>query len=77
MNTVTRVSAMTILPENKPIFDHMATTVRIEDDAAGPYLIIEQCQDDKGEQKISICFTEIDALYHAMTRLRHEWEPGK
>lgn len=78
MKVTTRVSAITILPEGKPIYDEMATTVRVEDDAAGPFLMIEQCRDDKsGTQQISICFSEIDALYQVMTRLRHEWEPSK
>lgn len=78
MKVSSKVSAITVLPEGKPIFDSTATTVRIEDDATGPFLIISQCPDDRdGEQNIRLCFTEIDTLYQAMTRLRHEWEPSK
>jgi hypothetical protein len=73
METVTRVSSFTILPPGKPIFDENATTVRVEDDAAGPFLVIEQCS-DAGNQKIRLCFTEIDTLHDAMSRLRDEWE---
>ena len=74
MTNITRVSAMTILPEGKPLFDEMATTVRVEDDAAGAYLVIEQCRDSKGSQTVTFDFREIDTLYQAMTRLRHEWD---
>lgn len=74
MTPESRVSAITILPKGKPLFDEMATTVRVEDDAAGIYLVIEQCRDDKGSQIITFDFDEIDTLYQAATRLRHEWD---
>lgn len=74
MPVIAKVSAITLLDEGKPIFDADATTVRIEDDAAGPFLVIEQDSEEHGQQAIRLCFNEIDKLHHAMTRLRQEWE---
>ena len=73
MTVISKVSAITILDEGKPIFDDGATTVRIEDDAAGPFLVIEQEGDEHGVQAIRLCFNEIQLLYETMEKLRQEW----
>lgn len=48
----TRVLSVVVLPEGEPIFSEVATTVRIEDDAAGEYVVVEQNLD--GLDKIAI-----------------------
>jgi len=73
MPVIAKVSAITLLDEGKPIFDEDATTVRIEDDAAGPFLVIEQSSEEHGEQSIRLCFNEIQPLYDTMEKLRQEW----
>lgn len=73
MPVVSKVSAITLLDDGKPIFDEEATTVRIEDDAAGPFLVIEQERDEHGKQAIRLCFNEIKLLYETMAKLRQEW----
>jgi hypothetical protein len=39
---VTHPLAVIVKPVGEPIFSEMATIVRIEDEAAGPYVVIEQ-----------------------------------
>ena len=42
MNYKTFVTAATIIPEGEPIFSERTTTIRIEDEAGGCFLIIRQ-----------------------------------
>jgi len=42
MKYESRVTAMTVAPENEPLFSEMATTVSIEDEAAGEFVVVEQ-----------------------------------
>lgn len=72
MNVITKVSAITMLGEGKAIFDEDATTVRVEDEAAGPFLVIEQEFEGK-RQQIRLCFNEIQPLFEAMEELRKVW----
>jgi hypothetical protein len=38
----THTLALIVKPQAEPIFSEMATIIRIEDEAAGPYVVIEQ-----------------------------------
>ena len=40
------VREITIKPVGKPIFDELATSIRIDDEASGPFLVVSQCRDD-------------------------------
>ena len=51
------VKSLIVLPEGEPIFSEMATTIDIEDEAAGPFVVIRQEGRD-GAQKINIDQTE-------------------
>lgn len=42
MKYITRTTALTVLPEGKPIFDELATKIEIEDESGGEFLIIRQ-----------------------------------
>lgn len=42
MKHITRTTALTVLPEGKPIFDELATKIEIEDESGGEFLIIRQ-----------------------------------
>jgi len=42
MKYESRVTAITVAPENEPVFSEMATTVSIEDEAAGEFVVVEQ-----------------------------------
>lgn len=41
------VTQITIKPKGEPIFHELATTIRIEDEAAGPFLSVFQVRDDR------------------------------
>ena len=38
----TLIGSMIVLPEGQPIYSEMATTVRLQDEAAGPFVEVEQ-----------------------------------
>lgn len=40
-----RATQWTITPKGKPIFDERATTLKIEDEAGGEFLVLENCGD--------------------------------
>ena len=42
MNYETRITQITIVPEKEPQFSEAATTVSIEDEAAGEFVVIKQ-----------------------------------
>ena len=47
-NYETRVTQMTVLPTNEPIFSERATAIAIEDEAAGEYVTITQHHEGEG-----------------------------
>jgi hypothetical protein len=47
------MSAVTVLPKGESIFHEAATTIYIEDEAAGPFLVIRQ-EPDAGLQEVRI-----------------------
>jgi len=46
-------TALTVVPKGKPLFHELATVIKIEDNAAGPYVVIAQ-ESDEEENSISI-----------------------
>ena len=48
MNYVTRVTRLTVMPDNEPIFSEEATHIEIDDEAAGEFIVVKQ-QHDKAE----------------------------
>lgn len=53
----TLTKAVMVLPKGEPIFSEMATTVELDDEAAGLFVVVSQDGHD-GEGKISICAEE-------------------
>jgi hypothetical protein len=39
-----RVTKVVVVPENAPIFDEQATSIEIDDDAAGEFIVISQAE---------------------------------
>jgi hypothetical protein len=71
----TRVLSLIVLPEGEAIFSEQATTVTIEDDAGGEFVVIEQSGlVDAG--KIRIDPTEWTALKAAIDRMIGECRPN-
>ena len=71
----TIVTALTVLPQGKPIFAEGVTTVRLDDEAAGLFVVIEQHPDDGPAQKISMDAEEwphIRQAIESMVQTCHE-----
>jgi hypothetical protein len=45
----TRITQLTVVPEEKPIFSEQATTVTIQDDSGGEFVVVEQAYADYGK----------------------------
>lgn len=70
----TRILSLIVLPEGEAIFSEQATTITIEDDAGGEFIVIEQ-QGLAGAGKIRIDPTEWTALKEAIDRMIGECRP--
>ena len=55
---------------DNPIFGDSATTIKIEDEAAGPFIVLEQFNDDV--QKLKFDFDEIEILFSTIKKLMKE-----
>jgi hypothetical protein len=49
-----RITQMTVLPEGEPIFHELATTITIEDESTGEFLIVKQIPHDSDMDKHAI-----------------------
>ena len=64
----TRVTRLLVLPVGEPAFSEMATTVEIDDEAGGEFVVVSQCgRVDLG--KIAINPEEWPALRAAINRM--------
>ncbi len=58
--------------KDNPNFGEWNTYVSVEDDAGGPYLVIEQCTDEYGQQKIRIDYAQFVKVAEAAKMLMHQ-----
>lgn len=77
MNTpkyITRITRLSILPENEPIFSEQCTHITIADEAAGEYLEITQQSNsaDIKEQTVMITPDEWPAIKSAVDQMMVE-----
>lgn len=50
---IQKITKITVLPENDPIFSELATTIEIDDEAAGEYVrVVQYHRHDDG----TVCF---------------------
>jgi hypothetical protein len=64
--------------KENPIYGAGATHIRVEDEAAGPFLIISQCGDERGQQEISLDFEElVEILAAAKALITQFQEPSE
>ena len=63
----TRVTRLVVLPEGKPLYAEAATTVEIDDEAAGEFVIVRQ--DGRTDNSIAIDPDEWPELRAAIDRL--------
>ena len=71
-----RVTSMTILPENETIYSEGATVISIEDEGGGEFLTIEQVT-DSNHGKISIGIEEWEILRNAIEIMFIHCQPNK
>lgn len=64
-----RTTAMTVAPVGEPIFSVQATTVRIDDEAAGEFLVVSQSADSGPDNCIRISPEEWPTLRDAIDRM--------
>ena len=61
-------SAFTVVPKGEPMFSEQATTVRLEDEGAGLFVVVEQTgRTDIG--KVSFCTEEWPTIKEAIEAL--------
>lgn len=70
----TRTLALLVVKHGEPVFSEMATTVRIEDEAAGEFVEVEQ-HGGPGLGKIAISPDEWPALREVIDRMIKECRP--
>ena len=64
-----RTLSIAVMPDNARIFDQNTTTVSIEDEAAGEYVKVAQCNDGVEPGVIKIDPTEWPAMRDSITRM--------
>lgn len=67
-----RTSSYIVLPKGEPLFSAYATTIAVDDEAGGCFIVLSACSNE-GHQKIKIDFAEWPLVCEAVERLRKEW----
>ena len=71
---------MSVSVHNKavnPIYGEFNVVVRVEDEGAGPFLVLEQSTDDSANQKIRLDYDELLAVAQAAKMLMEQTYIGK
>ena len=55
-----------------PIFGEFNIVVRVEDEGAGPFLVLERSSDDGANQKISVDYDELVSVVQAAKMLMEQ-----
>lgn len=63
----TFVKSLIVLPKGEAVFSELATTVTIEDEAAGPFVVVEQTGGTGQTGRIEINPEEWPSIYEAIT----------
>lgn len=68
MSTETRITRLVVLPEGMQLFHDEATSVEIDDEAAGEFVVVKQVSEDNAGS-ISIDPSQWPALRDAIDRM--------
>lgn len=68
MDYETRITKLTVLPKGQPLFSEQATSIEIEDEAAGEFVVVSQ-DHDGDEKKIQITPEEWPYVRDAIEKL--------
>lgn len=55
-----------------PVFGESNTFISIDDEAAGPFIVIEQCNDYNNNKSIRVDFEELEAIFEASKMLMNQ-----
>lgn len=69
MDYETVVTALTVLPHNAPIYSERATTIRLDDEAAGLFVALEQVDKGGNTQRIALDVEEWPHIQRAVQSL--------
>lgn len=73
MKVVSTILQVSVHRENNnPIFGEGNTYVRVEDDAAGPYIVMEQHDDDSASGVVRFDYDELEVVMDAAKMLMHQ-----
>lgn len=67
--TSTTLSASVHSEKDNPVFGNSAIHIKIEDEAAGPYLVFSQCSDEN-HGEVTIDFDQFDEIVKVVDMLR-------
>lgn len=76
MKYESRITRITVAPEKEPLFSELATTITIDDEAAGEFVVVEQ-NHSAASGKIAINPEEWPALREAIDRMIKECRSNK
>ena len=71
----TRITQLTVVPEGEPSFSEMATTVEIDDESAGEFVVVSQ--DARTDKGIAITPEEWPELRAAINQMIEQCEGGR
>ena len=63
ISTILKIAIHT--EDMNPVFGETVTHVGIEDDAAGPFIVLSQCHDESKEGEVRVDFEELEQIYLA------------
>jgi hypothetical protein len=64
---LTRIASLVVLPEGEPLYSERATTISLDDEAAGEFVVVKQ--EGRADNSIAICDDEWPAIREAIDRL--------
>jgi hypothetical protein len=67
ISTITAIAVHS--PDLNPVFGQGVITVRLDDEAGGPFVVLEQDIDGM-VQEVRVCFEEVEPLVQAISQIR-------
>jgi hypothetical protein len=67
-----KIASFILKPKTEPLFSEQATTISVDDEAAGAFVVIKQ--DGRNDNSVRIDFSEWDMLTEAVRKLQQEWD---
>lgn len=65
-------TAYTVIAKGEPLFSETATTIRMEDEGGGAFVVLEQCGDHSSKEQIRLTMEEWPAVRDAVEAMHDE-----